>query len=63
MKKGLTRAGAVAMLAATQATLKSRNTEELKDPLTLTAIKGEVAKAAGMDAESILLEIGTMVSE
>lgn len=60
MKKGLTRAGAVAMLAATQATLKGRNTEELKDPLTLKAIKGDLAKAAGMDVESISLEIGTV---
>lgn len=60
MKKGLTRAGAVAMLTATQAALKGRNAAELKDEITVGAIKGEIAKSSGMDAESITLNIGTV---
>jgi hypothetical protein len=59
-KKLLTRSGAVALLTGMEAALKNKSTQELSNEVQINAMKAELGKTLGMDAESISFDIGTV---
>ncbi len=60
MKKGLTRASAIALLSNVESALKKRSSAELSNSETQKVIKGELAKSVGMDVEEFSLNIGSI---
>lgn len=59
-KKVLTRDGAIALFKGVEAALKNKSTAELSSDTQINAMKTELGKTSGMDAESISFDIGAV---